>query len=252
MKIYLDLVLFTNGMFDFFLLFGVNYLLKRNAKLHRIILGSLVGALSIFFLFIKINTLTLFILKVFISIIMILITFKYQSISYFIKNFLYLYILSIFLGGFLYFINSSFSYKQEGLIFFNNGFSLNIIIILIISPLIIYFYVKEHSFIKNNNTYYKKVSFTIFNQNYCFNAYIDTGNKLKYYGSSVILVYLKDFNYETNIYIPYETIKDTGLLKGYRVDIYIDDKLYKNKLIGITNKSFSISNVKVILPDCYL
>ena len=41
MKVYIDLVLLLNFGFDFILLFATSYLLKRNTKLIKILLGSL-------------------------------------------------------------------------------------------------------------------------------------------------------------------------------------------------------------------
>jgi len=108
MKLYLDLVFFLNLAFDFLLLMSVSLILRRNAKIIRILLGALVGAISIFLLFININSIELFIYKFVISILMVLVTFKFKNISYTLKNMFYLYITSIVLGGFLYLLNIEF------------------------------------------------------------------------------------------------------------------------------------------------
>ena len=92
MKVYLDLVFLLNTAFDFLLLTTTSYLLKRNVKLKRIILGSVIGGLSIFLLFLKLNNFTLFIFKVVISIVMILSTFSFKNFKYFINNLIYLYL----------------------------------------------------------------------------------------------------------------------------------------------------------------
>ena len=102
LKLYLDVIMIINFFFDFLLLLGVSLLLKRRTKLNRIILSSFFGGLSIIFLFLKINSIELFIFKILISIIMILIAFGYKNIKYTLINLLYLYIISIFLGGGLY------------------------------------------------------------------------------------------------------------------------------------------------------
>ena len=88
MKIYLDLVFFINFFFDFLLLLVVKILLKRNVGIKQIILGALLGATSILFLFLPLNQVTLFLLKVIISILMILTTFGFQNKNYFFKNIL--------------------------------------------------------------------------------------------------------------------------------------------------------------------
>ena len=109
MKIYVDLVLLLNFAFDFILLLSVSILLRRMISINRLLLGAFIGSLSILLLFININSFTLFILKMFISVIMILVAFGYKSRKYFIKNIGFLYMSSIVLGGFLYFLNIQFS-----------------------------------------------------------------------------------------------------------------------------------------------
>ena len=44
----------------------------------------------------------------------------------------------------MYFLNYTFSSKHQGLIFFSNGLSINFIVMIILSPIIIYYYVKEY------------------------------------------------------------------------------------------------------------
>ena len=140
MKVYIDIVFFTNFLFDFILLLSVNIILKRNMKIYRIILGALTGTLTLLMLFIRMNSLTLFLYKLVISIIMVLITFNYKTIKYTFKNLYFLYIVSIIMGGFLYFINNQINVKNEGLIFITSNFSLNLILGIILSSIFIYFY----------------------------------------------------------------------------------------------------------------
>ena len=75
MKIYVDLIFFLNFMFDFILLITTNIVLKRKSSLKRITLGSLIGSLTIIVLFVPLTTLSLFILKILLSISIMLITF---------------------------------------------------------------------------------------------------------------------------------------------------------------------------------
>ena len=111
MKIYLDLVMILNFFIDFILLLSVSLILKRNIRLNRIMMGAFFGGISILFLFFNINSIVLFLFKILISIIMTIITFKYVNLKYTLINILYLYMSSIILGGFLYFLNLEFSYK---------------------------------------------------------------------------------------------------------------------------------------------
>ena len=143
MKIYLDLVLFLNFFFDLILLTGVDILLKRKTKIRRLLLGSIIGSVTIFLIFIKMSTLVFFLFKIGISIMMIIMTFGYKNREYFFKNITYLYLLSIILGGELYLLNISFSYDHKGILFFHNGLGINMILIIIVSPLIITWYIRK-------------------------------------------------------------------------------------------------------------
>ena len=64
-------------------------------------------------------------------------------------------VVSIFLGGSIYLINDSLGYEVNSFIFINNGYSINLLILLIISPLIIFLYIKEFLKLKKklNTTY---------------------------------------------------------------------------------------------------
>ena len=82
MTIYLDLVMILNFTIDFILLLTVSLILKRNIKITRIMLGSFFGGISILFLFFNMNNIILFLLKLIISILMIIITFKFVNLKY--------------------------------------------------------------------------------------------------------------------------------------------------------------------------
>ena len=112
MTIYVDGLLFLNFFFDFLLLLSVSIILKRNVSIFRVIIGAFIGSLTILILFFKITSFELFLIKVYLSIIMCLVSFGYKDLKYTLKNILFLYLVSIILGGFLYMINIEFGYKQ--------------------------------------------------------------------------------------------------------------------------------------------
>lgn len=248
MKIYLDLVMILNFCFDFLLLLSVSILLKRNIKIERIIFGSFIGGLSILTLFININSLELFIIKIIISIIMILISFGYKDIKYFLKNILFLYMASIILGGFLYFLNINFSYKNNGLIFYYKGISINFIFLIITSPIILYIYIKQGIWLKQNYNNYYKIDIYYNNKIIKCNGFLDTGNKLidPYFGKPIILV-SKKIEIDNYFLVPYQGIKK-GMIKCIKVDkIYIENIGYRKKVIvGFIDK------IKIDGIDCLL
>lgn len=257
MKIYLDLVFFVNFFFDLLLLSTVKIVLKRKVKFRKLLLGSLIGSLSIFFLFIKLNSIFLFILKVIVSLVMILITFGYHSKNEYIKNILYLYFISIILGGFLYYLNLEFSYKNVGLVFFHNGFSINFILLIILSPIILYLYIKQDRYLKIKNNYYYEVELYYKNKKYHYHAYLDSGNKLydPYKKKPIILIYDTSIKIKNPIYIPYLTLDNTGILECFKADkIVIDEKKEIIKpLIAISKSPFKIDEINMILhPDLFM
>ena len=99
MKIYIDMVFLLNIILDFLLLMSVSVILTRNAKLKRIILGSMIGGVSTTLLFIEINTIILFFLKIILGIFMVIATFSYKNIRYTLNNLFYLLTISFILSG---------------------------------------------------------------------------------------------------------------------------------------------------------
>lgn len=254
MKVYVDLIFFTNFLFDFIILLGVSLILKRNIKIYKIILGSLFGSLTLIILFIRMNNIELFIYKFLISILMILITFGYRNIKYTLKNIYYLYLISIIIGGFLYFINLQLSQSNAGLLFISKNINLNIIISIILSLIMLYNYIYHTKSLKiNNNKYYKVDIEFRDNTKYKLTAFLDTGNKLidPYKRRSIILIndsIVNEENKKKFILVPYYTTSGEGILKCINANkMYIDGILCrKNFLIGLT------SNIKMDGVDCIL
>lgn len=251
MKVYLDYIFFINVMFDFLLLLSVTIVLKRNIKISKIILGALLGGISTFFLFLKINSLELFIFKFVISILMVLVTFSYKNFKYTLKNLSFLYMASMVLGGVLYFFNIQFSYNHEGLVFYHSGVSINLIIILILSPIIIYTYIKQCLNLKINYSKYSKVDIKYKGQTIKLTGFMDTGNKLvdPITNIPIIIVeeeYIKKI--DNFMFVPYNTISGKSMLKCIKADeIKINDKkIDKKVLVGLT-KNINMNEVNCIL-----
>lgn len=254
MKIYIDLIILLNFVLDFLLLLCVSLILKRNVRLYKIILGALIGGLSILTLFIKISSLELFIIKVSISVIMVLIAFGYKSIKYTFNNLVYLYLLSIILGGFLYFINDEFSYKNTGLIFFHNGFSINFIIILVATPIILFLYVKSVRKQKEELSKYYEVDITFLNgKKKHLTGFLDTGNNLfDPYKKRPIIVINKEVlgSYHPRcILVPCMTVNKESMLKCFKVKkIVINKEVIEDEcLVGISDNNFHIDGVDLLL-----
>lgn len=253
MKIYLDLIMILNFFFDFLLLLSVSILLKRRAKVKRIIYASFIGGISILFLFININSLELFFFKFFISILMILIAFGYKNIKYTLINILYLYVVSIFLGGGLYLLNVQFSYKHVGIVFYNNGLSINVIIMILLAPIIIYIYIKQGKRLRNNYSNYYDVRIYLNDIYIDAIGYLDTGNNLvdPITSKPVILIDKRKilFDIKEFMLIPYYTVSGRAMMKCLKINkIIINKREYKNILLGVID-NINLDGVDVILNN---
>lgn len=253
-KIYVDLVLFLNIAMDFLLLLCVSIALKRNVKFYRIILGSIVGGISIIFLFLPLNNILLFIFKLVVSMLMILTTFSFKNIRYFFNNLLYLYISSIILGGGVYLLDIQFNYKNDGLIFINSGFSLNFLVLLIVSPFILCGYIRSIKKLKNNYSSCYMVDVIYKDKLYKFNAMVDTGNRLydPYKKRPVVIAYSNKIklDYENSILVPIHTANGNSILKCVEVDkLIINGKVIFKVLLGIIKEDFNIEGIDMLLHN---
>lgn len=250
MKIYLDLIFLINIWFDFLILLCVSILLKRNIKLKRIFLGSLFGSLTFLIIFLNLNNYVLIIYKIIISIFMSIITFSYKDLKYTISNISYFYLVSIILGGSIYLLNDSFI-SNNSLIIKNNLF--NYLILIIISPIVIYIYLKQTRKLKDNYSNYHKVDILYKDKLYHLNGYLDTGNNLvdPYKKRKIILVKLNIKYDDTSIiYTPYESLNNIGVIKCLKIDkLFVDKKEFNNYLIGLSNDKFRIEGINCILHN---
>ena len=235
MTVYIDLVSIINFIYDFLILLTVSFTLKRNRKIYYCILSSLIGVLSIFLLFLKINNIVLFLLKILISVIMVIVAFGYKSIKYTISNIIYFYMTSIILAGFLYLIKGN-----------SSNFNLNYIVLLIIGPIILFIYYKSNKKLKNTYSDYYKIKIVFDNIEYNLVSFYDNGNNLKdpISRKSIIIVgnnrLEKIYNIRSPVYVPVITVKGTHLMKCFKPSyIILNDKKIYNYLIGESSIKFS-------------
>lgn len=218
------------------ILYGTKRILKINTSIIRIYLGSLIGSLSTFLLFIKINSISLFLIKIIISTLMILISFKKNN---FLTNIFYFYLISILIGGVIYLID------------LKSNYYLQLLLIIIITPIIIYVFAKE--LLKHKEIYKNKyiVKIKYKNKIYKLEGFIDTGNRLisPIKKEAVILVNL-NINSNKIIYVPYKALNTNGVIPCIKPDeVIIDNKTFNNCLIGLAKDKFSLNGLNCILPN---
>lgn len=244
MKVYIDLYFIINYIIDISLLIGTAKLLKINTNKYRYLLGSLVGSTSILLLFIKVNNNLLLVIKLLISILMIISTFGFRNI---IKNTFYFYILSIIVGGTMYLLDLNFDYT-------NKAYYFNYLVLIILSPIIIYIFIKDfiQNKISNMNKYLVQIQYN--DEEYKTYGLIDTGNCLKdpYKKRSIILVDYK-IDIDKPILVPFNALNSTGIIKCFKPDkLIINDKEYNDLLIGVSNNKLNLCGCRCILPNTIL
>lgn len=239
MTIYIDLVILLNYFFDSLILLTVNTTLKRNISLKKILFVSLLGELSLLG-FLLSNKYLLILLKLEISVILNILTFKYKDIFYTVTNVLYFYMVSIILGGFIYYL------KLNNLSYF---------FILLLVPLILYLYIKQNLNMKTtiNKTYPLTIYFPN-KRKLSLTGFVDTGNKLRDPVTKkwVVLVNKKllqgVIRIRTPIYVPYHSLNNKGLVECIKPEkLVIEGKEYTNFLIGLMD-----SKVMINSSDCIL
>lgn len=254
MKVYIEVVIIINFIIDFILLFGLCLLLRRQTNLKRLLLASLIGSITILSFYFKLPSYYLALIKVLTSLVMVIVCLKFKNLKYTFKNLFYLYTLSIFLGGTIYLISTNIIEKYNELSYLKSGVYTNLISLLILSPLIIFIYIKEIKNIKTKYSNYYNIDIYLKDKTkYSLTGYLDTGNHLvdPYKNRPIILVDKSKIkvNYNNILLVPYDSLNNHGLLKCIIPEkIYIDKIGIKtNFLIGISEDNINIDGVDCIL-----
>lgn len=235
---------------------SVNYILRRNIKMIRLTMGSLLGSITLLILFVDYNNVSMLIFKFVISIIMNIVTFGYKDSKYTFKNILYFYLVSMLLGGAIQFLDNQFSYSNDGLVFTDNGLQISYGIIIVLSFVIYFKYMKSFKDLKNNySNYYLCKIFFDNEQSIEVSAFLDTGNKLKdpYSNKSIVLIdkeKVGDVKIDNPLYVPYNSLNNHGLLtcyKGFRIEI--DGKSFDSFLVGISDEHFYMDGIDCIINN---
>ena len=256
MKVYVDLILLLNFVIDFLILLTVSIILRRNAKIRKILLSTVVGTLSILVLFVNMNNLILFLYKLILSVVLILVAFGYNDIKCFFNNLLYFYTTSILLGGFLYFLNIQVGYEKVGFTFVDNNIKLNFLVVVIFSPFILYIYTRQIKVLKVFYSNRKKVNVYLDDDIIVeLNGYVDTGNTLiePYGGKFVIIAHNKEISEYSKvnnfILVPYKALNYEGIMKCIIPKyVYIDGiGLKSNVVVGISESKIKMDGIDCLL-----
>lgn len=231
---YIESIFILDFWINLLIIYATSIILKRKVKLFNVILSSFIGSISVIILFLNISEIQRIILKIYFSILIVLFAFNYKDLKYTFINLITFYFINIMLGGVLYL------FKIEN--FYNSIFFL-----FIISPLIIYIYIRQAKLIKTKEELFYSVKIFIDDNLLDLVGFLDSGNTLIYKKNPVIITNISN-NFESKkIYIPYNTIGNYGLLECIKTDkVIINDKEYNNVMLGFSDK-FEIKGANVLL-----
>lgn len=236
MKIYLEFIFLINFLLDFMILYGTKRVLKLQRNLFRLMLGGMIGSFTTVFLLIDVGGIALFFIKACFSFLIVLIAFGKKHLF---ENVFYFYLISIILGGGIYLFD------------LNTSDSFYYLILLVGSPFLLYLVVQE--LVRYRNTYSNKYEVFIYIKKklYRMEGFIDTGNQLTspFKGEPVILVNL-ELPIDRVIYVPYKALNTSGVIPCIRPDkVIINQKEFKNCLIGFAKDKFQLHGLNCILPN---
>ena len=244
--VYVDLLVIQDLIYNYVILLGVGLLLTRITNFRKIFLSSVVGTIPLIFIFLNINNLLNFLISFIFSIIMSIIAFSYKDIMYTIKNIFYMYTTSMFIAGTINLVNINILPQI-------NNYILNVIILIILSPVITLIYLKSISKFKTNySNYYKVDIYLKETEKITTTSFLDTGNKLidPYKQRPIILINKSLINIDKYkiILVPYNTVNNSDLLKCIvPKKIYIHNIGYRNNfLVGLMDE-VNIEGVDCIL-----
>jgi hypothetical protein len=156
---------------------------------------------------------------------------------------------SIILGGFLYLLENQFNNKNE------------YFLLVIIAPIILYLYIKEHKKYMSIIKYHYQLKVVFRNNKVLIcNGYIDTGNKLRDPVTKKYIVLISKkllipyINIRSPIYVPFKSLNNNGLVECFPIKyININNVILTNYMVGIINNisdSDCLLNYKIMEDIC--
>lgn len=185
--IYMDLAFMINFVMDFFILWAASKLGRLSTNFKRLACGAFIGALySILIYFPSLEFTSTVILKLICSFLMVVVSFQYKNIRWFIKSTSYFYLVSFIMGGAvfgsMYLFRSGPFYIEtwNGIMVNNINFSGSWLLIALAVALLLGLW--SASIIRKNlhqGLWLVKTKITIQGTEVDMDALVDTGNQLK-------------------------------------------------------------------------
>lgn len=270
--IYIDVLIIVNLFVNYFILLTTSKFLNLKLKLSRLILGEILGAIYSLYIFIpEPNIFISILIKLFMSIIMVAVSFEFRKIKQFLKIIVCFYAVNFAFSGIMFTLWCVF--KPSGMIMNNDIVYFNISpLTLIISTVVSYIIIEIiNRVIEKKQLKSSKYEIGIkFKDKYIvLNAKIDTGNLLKepFSNLPVIVVKKSEINLlipEFNIFesienqneikklkirmIPFKTVSGTGILPAFKPEyVVLKGNLKKQAYIAVCSDEYFSEGISCLV-----
>ncbi len=241
--IYIDVLIFTNILIDYFILSLTQKFLHIQTKEYKMIMASVIGSLFTLFIFSpKYNAILSILIKLSCSMTMCLVAFKHKDFKSLVKHIIATYFISTVFCGAMVLIHQVFRPKNMAIIKDVIYFEVEPLFLISISSAIYIIIIFIQLLISSSvDSTLVSLKISIQGQDYSCIGKIDTGSTVvePFSGSPVIIaessILDNSIKEKCTRIVPYKALGNNGILNAIKADkIYIDKKaIYKNVYIGI-------------------
>lgn len=245
MIVYVDVLLVVNIAVNYAVLLTAGQLIKRDTRLFRLLLGALTGALFSLIIFVDIQSeILLFLIKVFSSLLLTLITFGYRSKGEWLRALAAVLTVSLLYSGGIILIYQLL--RPPNMLIVNNVpyLALNPVPLVLITAVIYLILLLINRLLRERiKSSVASLRFTVNDKEFSCVAKIDTGCNLTepFSGAPVIIaddtVLTLAEDQQVRI-IPYSTVQGASCLRAVKADqVYINKtEIHKTVYIAVTDR----------------
>lgn len=258
--IYVDVLIFTNILINYFILSAVKKFLHIKVKTIRIIFASLFGAVCSLAVFLPLfNTPVSMVIRLFVAVGMVFIGFEFKDFRAFLRNVTCTFVFSVIFCGimilFYEIIKPSHMAIINDIVYFDISPVLLICVTLVIYLVVI---IISRTVYKDDVNTTVDLKIRINNNEYECIGKIDTGNTVTepFSGAPVIITeqsVIGDKGFSATRLVPYKTLGNEGLMNAVKADNVeinkrvIDKEVYIGIYVGEIDKEIkAIINSKVV------
>lgn len=255
MEIYVEYVIFDNFIINLLIVIFTGFLLDRRYKKFNIFIADCFGTTCAVLLpLVSINASFLFGFKLIAGIIFVGLLKKYSGLrEYFTTFFVFLTVTFLF-GGICYGVNAMFGFSlSNGQVLINNyAFPVSLFCAVASGYLFLLVWLIKYLRIRNKlSNLYFDVTIKLNGKLHFLRGFLDTGNKLKYRDSNIVLVPRKVFLREFNEFSINELILKPNKMLVKAVSGFEEIVVLDIDEINVKNneKNITMQNVKIGLSE---